>query len=292
LAVGSYAISTGKISILQNEDLRKNIQVLIPSVEKFLSSRSEMQKEVEEMTNDPTIRKYFRIRQARFPSGYGDAGTSKFPSSFLPLLHEPIFESYLEQLRLDNAAVIGYCIRAYFNLEQTIRYIKKDLIAFDIIMDQTVPEVEPLLFPFRDYDRPRFNYYASSNYRIPRWRDLSDSLLIEFHKGNEWGTWQVTQRAYSNGDPISSDYSEYSGVKLELKSRKGSNSLLFGLKDINDQDEESGHELELTLTEEWQTYIVPFDQYSDFDPSQFHYLKFIHLSSDSIDLLVKRIEFI
>lgn len=291
LTISSYAINSGRHTILRNEEIKKNIQLLVPAIQDLLNIHSTIQNEIIQMQDDPVIRKYYRYREFRFPVGYGDAGPSKHNVSTDLLINEPVFETYIENIRIQNANLNNQILYVSQNLEEIIDQIKVELKTFDIQLERVPFEIEPIIFPFNDMDRPVHSYGIWGSPGFPRWRNFTDSLVVEFPANNDWSSWNSGISASLNGDQLTRDYSKYSRILLTLRAEK-QERLLFGIKDKDDPDAETGHEAEMILSNRWQTFEIPLAQYADFDPSNCKYLKLIHLGQEALNLHIKRIEFV
>jgi hypothetical protein len=98
---------------------------------------------------------------------------------------------------------------------------------------------------------------------------MDDSLYMRYPGGADWAAHSIIVRG--SGDRRSSrDYSIYSKLVLELKGEKGGETILVNLKDRDDPDDGSQTNIELILTQQWQTYEIDLGEFDNADLAKLH----------------------
>lgn len=97
-----------------------------------------------------------------------------------------------------------------------------------------------------------------------------DFLRIHYPGGkatedeNQWAAFSLTVWD-TGGGRRGRDYSGFSSLLLELRGERGGERLLVNLKDSADPDDGSQTNVELTLSEDWQTYEIPLSEFKTAD---------------------------
>ena len=71
-------------------------------------------------------------------------------------------------------------------------------------------------------------------------------------------------------DRLGKDLSAFNVLRLEMKGDSGGEQAVVVLKDKDDPDDGSETHVELTLTDQWQTYDIPLSEFREADPSKLH----------------------
>jgi hypothetical protein len=120
-----------------------------------------------------------------------------------------------------------------------------------------------------DANDPRVSYEAAaagleSPYDFNTFRRTADSLRIESGGGVEWaGVWFPTGVNISNR--LSTDYSMYDKLVLELKGEVGGERISVNMEDMNDPADGSSTRYMLRLSDQWQTYEIDLDEFETAD---------------------------
>jgi hypothetical protein len=265
---------------------------MLPTAERYIHLYPQLFEEFEKIKNDPVIQVNLYSRELRNPFGYGDA-PSKFESDPRKLLQEPLFESYLENARINVINLLSSLHFFHSNLEETTKQIEAELTnRFNMKFEEEPTTIEPVFFPFTDFNRPIFIYRVWGNPIYPRWRNFKDSILIEFRANNQWNGFSISFGNKLNGERFGKDYSKYSKIRLTLKTEDSSGEIKLGIKDTDDDHDDSGEEVVLKLSDQWQTFDIELDQYPSFNPKNLNYLKLIYGNQAAMNLYVKQIEFL
>ena len=93
---------------------------------------------------------------------------------------------------------------------------------------------------------------------------FEDSLHLIYPGGANWAAFSFITLTHS--EPRRGiDYSGFDKLVLELKGDKGGETLLVNIKDVEDPDDGTQTNIELQLTNQWQTYEIDLDQFETAD---------------------------
>jgi hypothetical protein len=129
------------------------------------------------------------------------------------------------------------------------------------------------------FDSYLFHSTSSNNFGQDFTPDLVDrkgDALRLYYPGSDpvpgiesWAVFwlQVNDTAFGRA---SRDFSSYDTLQLELKGSHGGEKFYMHLKDNDDPDDGSQTNIELVLTDQWQTYDIGLNRFENADPSNLY----------------------
>jgi hypothetical protein len=152
--------------------------------------------------------------------------------------------------------------------------------------------------------RPLFAYpYYEDGEFIPREQYVDHDyvshvdgvLKITLNRGAPWAVFFLEARDRSNnlGRP-SSDFTSFDRILLEARGANGGERILLNMKDTDDPDDGSQTNLEIVLSEQWETYELDLADFKNADLSKLSVvLGFLILDqADPLSFAVKSIRFL
>jgi len=98
----------------------------------------------------------------------------------------------------------------------------------------------------------------------------ADSLRLSYPGGvpvpggEQWAGFWITLNDLAAGRPHL-DFSRFNTLQLELKGESGGESMLVHMKDSNDPDDGSQTNIELVLSDQWQTFDIELERFESAD---------------------------
>ncbi len=152
--------------------------------------------------------------------------------------------------------------------------------------------------------RPSFaySYYGDGKF-IPREQyvdhdyvsHVDDVLQITIKRGAPWAVFflEVRDRSNNLGRP-SSDFTRFDRIRLEAKGANGGERLLLNMKDRDDPDDGSQTNLEIVLSEQWDSYEFNLADFENADLSKLNMvLGFLILDqADPLSFAVRTVRFL
>ena len=96
-----------------------------------------------------------------------------------------------------------------------------------------------------------------------------DSLHLAYPGGTQWGALWLAVGRIAEGRP-GLDFSGFDKLSLEMKGDIGGEAVLVHIKDRDDPDDGTQTNVELVLTDDWQTYEIDLDRFETADLSALH----------------------
>lgn len=129
------------------------------------------------------------------------------------------------------------------------------------------------------------------DYRSVRFAD--DALRLTYLGGEPWAAFWFGPRALSQvyGRPTS-NFSRYDRLVLEMKGESGGEVLQVNLKDKDDPDDGSQTNLEVVLSEEWQTYDFDLSKFDNADLEKLSALSFLILQEEPVSFAIRTARFV
>ena len=106
-------------------------------------------------------------------------------------------------------------------------------------------------------------------FRFDSVQPSDDNLRITYHGGADWAAIFFAVRGSSAQRP-SLDFSAFDQLQLELKGNVAGETVSVHLKDSMDPDDGNQTDIEIALTEQWQTYTIDLDRFDNADLTQLH----------------------
>ena len=105
--------------------------------------------------------------------------------------------------------------------------------------------------------------------RIDTVQQSDDNLRITYGGGVDWAAIFFAVRGSSALRP-SLDFSAFDQLRLELKGNVAGETVSVHLKDSLDPDDGNQTNIEIELTDQWQTYTIDLDRFENADLTQLH----------------------
>lgn len=133
--------------------------------------------------------------------------------------------------------------------------------------------------------RADFNYQSA--------RQSEDALHLSYFGNEPWAAFWFATRNLSNlYGRNAADFSRYNQLVLEMKGESGGEVILVNLKDMDDPDDGSQTNVEVTLTEDWQTYKFELSDFDNADLEKLSVLSFLILQEEPLSFSIKTARFV
>ena len=119
-----------------------------------------------------------------------------------------------------------------------------------------------------------------------------DAMILTYPENMfEWGSPYFTINALNNR--VSElDFSKYKSLTLEMKGAKGGEKFALMMKDKYDLPDGTESRVDIELTNTWNTYVVPIEQFETADKNIIQTpLGFVFLGSEGLTIYVRSIQF-
>ena len=112
---------------------------------------------------------------------------------------------------------------------------------------------------------------ADNVFRMDSVQREDRAIRIDYPGGDDWAViyWGTMDSSSTDGLP-NLDYSRFSKVILELKGENGGEVIRVHVKDVDYPNDTSPISVELTLTDEWQTWEIDVAEFAPNDFSRLH----------------------
>jgi hypothetical protein len=123
-------------------------------------------------------------------------------------------------------------------------------------------------------------------------RLVDDALHLTYLGDEPWAAFWFAPRTLSQvyGRPAS-DFSRYDQLVLEMKGESGGELLHVNLKDRDDPDDGSQTNVEITLTDEWETYRFDLSVFDNADLEKLNVLSFLILQEKPVSFAIRTARF-
>lgn len=132
---------------------------------------------------------------------------------------------------------------------------------------------------------------AEYPFRIDTVQQSDDNLRITYKGGVDWAAIFFGVRGTSALRP-GLDFSAFDQLQLELKGNVAGETVWVHMKDSLDPDDGNQTDIEMALTEQWQTYNIDLDRFENADLSQLHIVTGFLFRREPKSFSVRNIRFV
>ncbi|MBI5324256.1 MAG: hypothetical protein HZB41_03075 [Ignavibacteriae bacterium] len=138
------------------------------------------------------------------------------------------------------------------------------------------------------------NMGVDSYEKRKNWANVSNKIMtINYPGGQSWGSVFITIGEPTLPPRPARDYSKYRKLILELKGKKGGETVLIGLKDNYDLDDGSESKVRLNLTKDWGIYqIILYDNFTTADLTKLYVVTEFVFDTNPQTIYVRNIHFL
>lgn len=138
---------------------------------------------------------------------------------------------------------------------------------------------------------PSSDVRTDFDYRSARYS--ADALHLSYYGNEPWVVFFFVPRNLSSLEARpAADFSRYNQLVLEMKGESGGEVILVNLKDMDDPDDGSQTNVEVTLTEFWQTYTFDLSGFDNADLEKLTVLSFLIVQEEPLSFAIKTARFV
>lgn len=122
---------------------------------------------------------------------------------------------------------------------------------------------------------------------------VEDALHLSYLGDESWAAFWFAPGTFSQvyGRPFA-DFSHYDQLVLEMKGESGGEAIMINLKDKDDPDDGSQINVEVILTEEWQTFTFDLSVFDNADMEKLSALSFLILHDKPVSFAIRTARFV
>lgn len=125
-------------------------------------------------------------------------------------------------------------------------------------------------------------------FRFDSFRMRGDELRVDYPGNTDWASvyWQAINISEGRSNM---DFSRFGGLRLELKGERGGEVLKVHVKDADYPDDLAPISVEVTLTDDWQTYDIDLAEFAPTDFARLHVVLglLIHPARDPLSFSIR-----
>ena len=308
--------NSGILSKLQGRDVEKllfryyDIAERIQRLERDLQTAQTTLDSREEMELPEAVENYalydpsamapgrFEELQPFYRSFFQDAARSQdlniVRSSIPPIVHEydkliELGKSFITMIERDSHEFTP----AIFETLQKLEHIERGVGNPNVIIDGRLSygsyemglvSQTSIFDPFSPV-RADFNYQSA--------RHSEDALHLSYFGNEPWAAfWFATRNLSQLYGRSAADFSRYNQLVLEMKGQSGGEIIQVNLKDMDDPDDGSQTNVQVILTEDWQSYKFDLSEFDNADLEKVSVLSFLIVQEEPLSFAIRTARFV